>query len=345
MAQLASEVRFVAHSDVPPAGTLHQLLARAMPLLQSPLAVRRLLKRGMPEADIIFSLELMGVGVHHPRHLHLFFGSYAGFRAQALHRRAGWRGMLMRRVVDLIALALERRTQGTQGSLANSLGLRDCLKAHHIPTREEVIPPPTDTQWFRPGDKAAARIELGLPQAKRLVLFAGRWEFAKGADRMTAIASLLPPDCHVVIAAPADASWPWPAASNITRLRDVSNMQMATVYQAVDVLVQPSRFEGYSLVASEAQACGCPVLTSNVGHATHFSQSAVPFISGSVIMDADNPLAWIDKIQEILPPIALAQASAASREYAEAHVSLQVIQLCWSHLLSSLYPEYEWHPH
>lgn len=342
---LAANVRFVSRADAPPAGMVHRLLGRAVPLLQSPLAVRRLIKHGIPEADVVLSLELMGIGLQHPRHLHLFFGSYSGFRAQALQRRTGWR-LLVQRGIDWLARILERRTQGAQGSLANSLGLRDCLNAHQIPVRAEVIQPPTDTIAFSPGDKAVARKELGLPLGKPLLLFAGRWEFAKGADRMVAIARQMPPEWHAVIAAPAAASWPWPSATNITKLLDFPNKRMATVYQAADLLVQPSRFEGYSLVASEAQACGCPVLTSDVGHAAHFSLSTDPIIRGSVISDADDPNAWIERARAILPPQALASAAgAASREYAETHVSPQAISTLWLNLLSSLYPEYEWQPH
>jgi len=344
LATLGADVRFLSRADAPSPGLWHRLLAGAMPLLQSPLAVRRLRERENLDADVILSLELMGIGVRHPRHLHLFFGSYTGFRAQALQVQGGWRA-LGRRIIDLLAITLERRTVGKQGSLANSLGLRDCLKAHRIPVRTEVIPPPTDTLAFGPGDKHAAREELGLPQNKRLLLFAGRWEFAKGADRMAAIAPLMAPDWHMVIAAPAAASWPWPTAANITRLLDVPNRRMATIYQAADLLVQPSRFEGYSLVASEAQACGCPVLTSSVGHAEHFRRAADPFIRRAVIADADNPHAWLDRAQEMLLPQSRASAaSAASRMYAEMHVSPQAIQHLWARLLHSLYPEFEWRP-
>jgi glycosyltransferase involved in cell wall biosynthesis len=342
LSPLAADVRFISRADMPPPGVSHRLLGRALPLLQSPLAVRRLLQCEALAADVILSIELMGVGVTHPRHLHLFFGSYAGFRATAIQRQTGWRA-LSRKVVDLLARTLEIKTQGKQGSLGNSLGLRDCMRAHSIPVRDDVIPPPTDMLAFLPGDRRAAREKLGLPQDKRLLLFAGRWEFAKGADRIVAIAKLIPQGWHMVIVAPAVASWAWPSADNVTRLLDIPNKQMATVYQAADLLIQPSRFEGYSLVVSEAQACGCPVLTSAVGHAAHFTLSTDPFISGAVILDADNPHAWIERAQEFFLHQEL--ASVASRKYAEMHVSAAVIQHLWFQLLCNLYPEYEWHPH
>lgn len=41
----------------------------------------------------------------------------------------------------------------------------------------------------------------------------------------------------------------------------VSDEQMATIYQASDVLLSPSMGEGFGLPIAEAQACGCPVIT------------------------------------------------------------------------------------
>lgn len=41
----------------------------------------------------------------------------------------------------------------------------------------------------------------------------------------------------------------------------ISDSQMATVYQASDVLLSPSMAEGFGLPIAEAQACGCPVIT------------------------------------------------------------------------------------
>jgi glycosyltransferase involved in cell wall biosynthesis len=45
-------------------------------------------------------------------------------------------------------------------------------------------------------------------------------------------------------------------------LSDVTDDELATIYQMADVMVYPSFFEGFGLPVAEAQACGCPVITS-----------------------------------------------------------------------------------
>lgn len=43
----------------------------------------------------------------------------------------------------------------------------------------------------------------------------------------------------------------------------VQNEDLATLYQAADVMLLPSMGEGFGLPIAEAQACGCPVITQN----------------------------------------------------------------------------------
>ncbi|WP_374316793.1 glycosyltransferase family 4 protein [Aquabacterium sp.] len=339
---LCAGIEFISIGDAPPPSWVERALLGVIPLLRSPLAVKRLLRhRALPPYDVIFSVELMGVGLPRRRHLHLFFGSYSGFHALALSPPRGLK-RLLRRANGVLANTLERHTARPSGAVANSIGLQECLRQHGIPVRDEVIPPPTDTEKFQPGDKTLARQMLGLPLDKKLLLFAGRWEYAKGADRIEALANTLAPNWHILIAAPGNASWPWPNSPAVTVLKDIPNDQMVTVYQSADVTLQPSRFEGYSLVASEAQSCGCPVITSDVGQAKHFLLSSDPHIKESVIAQPDSPAEWAQRIDALL--VELPQASVASRSYALEHVSPAVIQHQWMQLLTRLYPEFEWHP-
>jgi len=45
-------------------------------------------------------------------------------------------------------------------------------------------------------------------------------------------------------------------------LSDLSDEELSAIYQMADVMVYPSFFEGFGLPVAEAQACGCPVITS-----------------------------------------------------------------------------------
>jgi glycosyltransferase involved in cell wall biosynthesis len=114
----------------------------------------------------------------------------------------------------------------------------------------EVIPSGLDLELFRPMPQAEARRRLGIPEDKRLVVFAGRPSQArKRFDLATqAIAILnrtLPAELHVVWGVPH---------------RDVPVHLCAS-----DAMVFTSVQEGSPNVVKEALACNLPVVSVSVG--------------------------------------------------------------------------------
>lgn len=339
---VAASVVFRSRMDAGPTSWFERLIARIEPMLASPLAMRR---QQLPPADIVLSVELMGVGVKHSRHLHLFFGSYAGFRDLALPARKG-PYLLIWILKNRLALWLEKATQHERGALANSIGLRNVLRDRGIPVREEVLPPPTDCRLFCPGNKQVSRSKLNIPQNKRVLLFAGRWEYAKGADRIVEIFKIMPSNWHILIATPAEYSYEKIVGSNVTIMTDLDTHQMIEIYRAADILLQPSRFEGYSLVVSEAQACGCTTLTSPVGQAAHFIESSQLVIQSSVIFSPDDPQCWIAAIENIFADeLSIDDRGAIHRQYALENVSFDAVQAKWQKFLSKEFEGFEWQTH
>ena len=340
---IGADVRYLSLDDCPPASWPARALGARVPLLLTSLAARRLARSGaLDGADVVLSIELMGSGVRAPRHLHLFFGSYTAFREDALAPVRGGRAFV-RAALTRLARTLENTTQGPCGAIANSAGLRDRMRAAGVRVRQEIVPPPTDTTRFSPRDRKAARERAGLPQDRRLMLFAGRWEYAKGADRAERVLEHLPPEWSLVLATPRDAlrGRPLPPDRTIPLL-DVPHERMADVYASADVLIQPSRFEGYSLVVSEAQACGCPVLTSPVGHAEHLLKGEERVRDG-VVLEPDDPSAWRRALERMVGTPRLEQASrAAARAFAEDTVSHARVSRQWYDVLSSIFPELAW---
>jgi len=119
-----------------------------------------------------------------------------------------------------------------------------------------------DTGVFRPLDatrREALRAELGVGPDTPLLLFVGRFVEKKGLPLLHKLAESLP-DARWLFAGwgPLDPErW---ALSNVSVLRGRAGAELAPLYQAADLLVLPSRGEGFPLVVQEAMACGTPAL-------------------------------------------------------------------------------------
>ena len=96
-------------------------------------------------------------------------------------------------------------------------------------------------------DKNEARKEIGLVQGGRYVLFAGAFDNPiKNASLAQAAVSQLP-------------------GVQLLELKGYSKSQVALLMQAVDAMIMTSIAEGSPQVVKEAMACGCPIVSVNVG--------------------------------------------------------------------------------
>lgn len=156
------------------------------------------------------------------------------------------------------------------------------------PAKIRVVPCGVDTKLFKPIPPAEARARLGLPSDHQMVLFVGRVEPLKGIDTLLRAMALLVRDlpdwqrrlCVSIIGGDAAAN---SAAVNeemkrLKRLRaelGISDLvvflgaqdqdALNVYYSAAEVLVMPSHYESFGMVALEAMACGTPVIASKVG--------------------------------------------------------------------------------
>jgi D-inositol-3-phosphate glycosyltransferase len=156
------------------------------------------------------------------------------------------------------------------------------------PSRISVIPCGADLGLFRPLPKAEARHELGLPADRHLILFVGRIDPLKGIDTLLkAIALILKesPAWHgrlgVVIVGGQVEDNPRNMSremqnlhalreslgieETVTFLGSQSQEALPYFYSAADVVVMPSHYESFGMVALESMASGTPVIASNVG--------------------------------------------------------------------------------
>jgi len=140
-----------------------------------------------------------------------------------------------------------------------------------------VVPNPIDLDTFCPQEAARAKVSLGLDPANPTILFALTNDLndpRKGADLLAGALQKLPakwgeksPTLQVAILGHANAPAHWPALPFPTHWlgRTFEDEKVATAYAAADVVAVPSRMDNLPQVATEAGACGRPVVAFDVG--------------------------------------------------------------------------------
>lgn len=193
----------------------------------------------------------------------------------------------------------------------------DDLLEHYAasPERLCVSPPGVDHDVFAPGPRADARSRLGFGD-ERIVLYAGRVQAHKGTSLAVSALTLLtepladgsgPPILHIV----GGASGPDGAAelakcldiATEAGIRDrvrifepVDHPTLADHYRSADVVVVPSRTESFGLVAAEAQACGVPVVATNIGGLRYVVNAS----ESGLLVDGGEPASFAAAIRAIL---------------------------------------------
>lgn len=184
-------------------------------------------------------------------------------------------------------------TDDEWGSLA-------CLyKAPH--DRLKTVYPGVDHARFSPGDRTIARRKLGLPGAAALLLCVGRIQPLKGLGlAIEALGQLVPAvDRPLELLVVGGASGP-SGEREIERLRTAAIVAGVSDhvsfvgpiphdatpdhYRAADAVLVCSFSESFGLSALEAQACGIPVVATDVGGLSHVVQDGR---SGFLTVDRD----------------------------------------------------------
>jgi len=148
-----------------------------------------------------------------------------------------------------------------------------------------VIPPGVDVSHFYPIPGDEAKMYVGLKPEDNMVLFVGRIEPLKGVDTLIQAMSCLQLKdghrVHLAIIGGDPSASPQEMSAEMARLQKLCDDlcvgqtvvflgkrdqdRLPYYYSAAELLVMPSHYESFGMVALEAMACGTPVIASEVG--------------------------------------------------------------------------------
>ncbi len=198
-----------------------------------------------------------------------------------------------------------------------------------------VIPPGVDLQRFQPIPGAEAKNRVGIPCGDKNIMFAGRIEPLKGIDTLIQAMALIRqryPDvmentCVAIIGGDPWADNPDAEMARLQALREELGINdlvlflgakdqdvLPNYYAAAEMVVMPSHYESFGMVALEAMAMGRPVIASEVGGLAYLVQDG---INGYHVPTRD-PEALAERIYELLTNVDCREAMGiAARQYAE----------------------------
>ncbi|MEZ0395897.1 MAG: glycosyltransferase [Anaerolineales bacterium] len=212
-----------------------------------------------------------------------------------------------------------------------------------------VIPPGVDTSHFYPIPVDEARQFVGLPLERRTVLFVGRIEPLKGLDTLIrAVACLrcrrVGEQVSLMIIGGEPEAEPDEMTVEMARLQKMcddlamgklvvflgkrSQDTLPYYYSAADVVVMPSHYESFGMVALEAMACGTPVIASQVGGLAFLVQDGVT----GYTVPAEDAVALCDRLTTLLGDESLRrrlgfQAAEYARAYDWGQIAARIVDV------------------
>ena len=214
-----------------------------------------------------------------------------------------------------------------------------------------IIPPGVDTSHFYPIPPDEAKQFLGLKPENRMVLFVGRIEPLKGVDTLIQAMACLDMQeihrpVHLAVIGGEPNVIPEDMTEEMTRLQKLCDEMfmggmvvflgkrgqdtLPYYYSAAEVVVMPSLYESFGMVALEAMACGTPVIASEVGGLGYLVQNDV---TGYTIPDSD-PEALCDKLSTLL-------GAANLREMMGQRAAEYALAYAWEKIARQIVDVYE----
>lgn len=228
--------------------------------------------------------------------------------------------------------------------------------------KEVVVSPGVDRDRFQPFPKEAAKAHVGIPVQDRSILFVGRIEPLKGVDTLLQAMALIQeryPTAVENVDVTIIGGDPWANDPDLEMARLQSMREQLGIhdivtfigardqnelpfyYAAAEMVIMPSHYESFGMVALEAMASGTPVIASEVGGLAFLVRDG----ENGFHVPSRDPEALAERIYELLTNescrIRLGEnAREYARDYAWADIAKQILAV-YSDLLT---PVEEAHP-
>lgn len=205
-----------------------------------------------------------------------------------------------------------------------------------------VVPCGVNLQLFRPVARRLARQELGLHDSEFIALYVGRFAAVKGLERLLAAAAHLrfQRGVRFVIIGGDDQNTPVSTElRSLTKRASIGGIVqfqgriehnlLPLYYSAADVLVVPSYYESFGLVALESLACGTPVIATRVGAMDTLIQNG----RTGFLVDSPSPILLASAIESIM-------IARSKRRISRDQIRASVLGYGWSDVASAIAQEY-----
>lgn len=241
---------------------------------------------------------------------------------------------------------LRRADRIVVATLAELTQLRFLYKADA--SKMVVIPPGVNVSRFYPIPSDEAKMYIGLQPEDRMILFVGRIEPLKGVDTLLEAMSCLQMKesrpVHLAIIGGDPSASPEEMNVEMARLKNLCEVlgldqsvvflgvrdqdKLSYYYSAAEVVVMPSHYESFGMVALEAMACGTPVIASEVGGLAYLVRDG----ETGFTIPAEEPETLCEKLSWLLNDDELhakmsAQAAAYAQDYAWEKIAKQIVDV------------------
>ena len=242
---------------------------------------------------------------------------------------------------------IRRADRIVAATIAEATQLRFLYKAQQ--SKLVIIPPGVDVCHFYPIPSDEAKAFIGLVPDAQMILFVGRIEPLKGVDTLIQAMACLEwketrGPVHVAIIGGDPSASPEQMTAEMARLQkmcDDLGLDQSVVflgkrdqdrlpyyYSAAEVVVMPSHYESFGMVALEAMACGTPVIASEVGGLAYLVRDG----ETGFTIPAEEPDTLCEKLSWLLNDEALhqkmsGQAAEYAQDYAWENITAQILDV------------------